>query len=68
MAVEPFYSYSSTRYRHGSPLKNSMELPPALKAEDFPENQRYRQPIWQVLDKGKISELKAAELLNLTVE
>ncbi|MBC6423822.1 MAG: hypothetical protein GDA48_22915 [Hormoscilla sp. GM102CHS1] len=45
-----------------------MELPPALKAEDFPENQRYRQPIWQVLDKGKISELKAAELLNLTVE
>ncbi|MBC6477576.1 MAG: ImmA/IrrE family metallo-endopeptidase [Hormoscilla sp. GM7CHS1pb] len=54
--------------RHGSPLKNSMELPPALKAEDFPENQRYRQLIWQVLDKGKISELKAAELLNLTVE
>lgn len=54
--------------RHGSPLKNSMELPPALKAEDFPENQRYRQLIWQALDRGKISELKAAELLNIRVE
>ncbi|MGK7901113.1 MAG: hypothetical protein AB4352_06810 [Hormoscilla sp.] len=54
--------------RHGSPLKNSMELPPALKAEYFPENQRYRQLIWQAFDKGKISELKAAELLDLTVE
>ncbi|MBO1349684.1 MAG: ImmA/IrrE family metallo-endopeptidase [Hormoscilla sp. GUM202] len=54
--------------RHGSPLKNSMELPPALKAKDFPENQRYRQLIWQAFDKGNISELKAAELLNLTVE
>lgn len=54
--------------RHGSPLKNSMELPPALKAEEFPENKRYQQLIWKVLDKGKVSELKAAELLNITVE
>jgi len=54
--------------RHGYPLKNSMELSPALKAEDFPENQRYRQSIWQAFDKKKISELKAAELLDLTVE
>jgi len=45
-----------------------MELPPALKLEDFPENQRYQQLIWQALKLGKISEMKAAELLDLTVE
>ncbi|NEQ70864.1 MAG: ImmA/IrrE family metallo-endopeptidase [Symploca sp. SIO2D2] len=53
---------------HGSSLKNSMELPPALKLEDFPENQRYQQLIWQALKLGKISEMKAAELLDVTVE
>ncbi len=39
-----------------------------LKPEDFPENQRYRQLIWRALELEKISELKAAELLNLAVE
>ncbi|NES22616.1 MAG: ImmA/IrrE family metallo-endopeptidase, partial [Symploca sp. SIO3E6] len=54
--------------QHGSSLKNSMELPPVLKPEDFPENERYQQLIWQALKLGKISEMKAAELLDLTVE
>ena len=52
----------------GSPLKNSMELPPALKPEDLPQNERYQQLIWQALNLGKVSEMKAAELLDLTVE
>lgn len=45
-----------------------IELPPALKPEDFPENERFKQLIWQALNKGQISEMKAAELLALTVE
>jgi len=45
-----------------------MELPPELKLEDFPENERYQHLIWQALKLGKISEMKAAELLDLTVE
>ncbi|MBD2607440.1 ImmA/IrrE family metallo-endopeptidase [Scytonema hofmannii FACHB-248] len=52
----------------GASLQNSMELPPALAAEDYPENERYEFLIWQSLKLGKISEMKAAELLNLTVE
>jgi Zn-dependent peptidase ImmA (M78 family)/transcriptional regulator with XRE-family HTH domain len=52
----------------GTSLQNSMELPPALATEDYPENERYEFLIWQSLKMGKISEMKAAELLNLTVE
>ncbi|MDF5720827.1 MAG: XRE family transcriptional regulator [Rhizonema sp. PD37] len=52
----------------GASLQNSMELPPALVAEDYPENEHYEFLIWQSLKLGKISEMKAAELLNLTVE
>jgi Zn-dependent peptidase ImmA (M78 family)/transcriptional regulator with XRE-family HTH domain len=52
----------------GASLQNSMELPPALPAVDYPENERYEFLIWQSLKLGKISEMKAAELLNLTVE
>ncbi len=53
---------------HGSSLENSMELPPALDLEEFPENERYVYLIWNALKLGKTSEMKAAELLNLTVE
>ncbi|MGD1806614.1 ImmA/IrrE family metallo-endopeptidase [Dapis sp. BLCC M126] len=56
------------RKNNGVPLNNSTELPPTLKEEEFPENQRYKKLIWQSLDLGKISELKAAELLQITVE
>jgi Zn-dependent peptidase ImmA (M78 family) len=52
----------------GATLQNSMELPPALASEDYPENERYEFLIWQSLKLGNISEMKAAELLNLTVE
>lgn len=54
--------------RHGSSLKNSMELPPTLKPEEFPENERYKRLIWKALSLAKISVLKAAELLDTTVE
>ncbi|MEG3440360.1 XRE family transcriptional regulator [Pannus brasiliensis CCIBt3594] len=54
--------------RHGSSLSNSMELPPTLDPSDFPENERYKRLIWQALTLGKISEMKAAELLEMTVE
>ena len=54
--------------KYGSSLKKSMELPPTLHLEEFTENERYVYLIWQALNMGKISELKAAELLNLTVE
>ena len=54
--------------KSGSSLSNLIELPPALKPEDFPENERFKQLIWQALNKGQISEMKAAELLALTVE
>lgn len=54
--------------QQGSSLKNSMELPPVLDLEDFPENERYVCLIWNALKVAKISEMKAAELLNLTVE
>ena len=60
--------YAIYRKKNGFSLKKSMELPPTLKPEDFPENQRYQRLIWQSLDLGKMSELKAAELLHITVE
>jgi hypothetical protein len=56
------------KHSGGASLQNSMELPPALTAEDYPENERYEFLIWQSLKLSKISEMKAAELLNLTVE
>jgi Zn-dependent peptidase ImmA (M78 family)/DNA-binding XRE family transcriptional regulator len=54
--------------QYSSSLKNTMELPPELKPEGFPENERYQQLIWQALKLGKISEMKAAELFDITVE
>lgn len=56
------------KQNNGASLKNSIELPPALAADEYPENERYKYLIWQSLKLGKISEMKAAELLNLTVE
>ncbi len=53
---------------HGSSLENSMELPLALELEEFPENERFVGLIWNALKLGKISEMKAAELLNITIE
>ena len=56
------------KHSGGASLQNSMELPPPLQAEEFPENERYEYLIWNALKFSKISEMKAAELLNLTVE
>jgi Zn-dependent peptidase ImmA (M78 family) len=54
--------------RTGQSLSKEMELEPVLPAEDFPLNQRFTKLVWQALTLGKVSELKAAELLNLTIE
>lgn len=54
--------------RNGLSLGQAIELPPTLNPEEFPENERYHQLIWQALNRGNISELKAAELLNITLE
>ena len=54
--------------RTGQSLPKEMELDPVLPTEDFPVNQRFTKLVWQALSSGKISELKAAELLNLTIE
>ena len=67
-AKEKAKIWASYKRKHGSSLKNSMELPPALKPEELPENERYSSLVWQALSLGQISEMKAAELLDLTVE
>lgn len=53
--------------RTGESLPKDMELEPVLPAEDFPMNQRFTRQVLQALKLGEVSELKAAELLNLTV-
>jgi Zn-dependent peptidase ImmA (M78 family)/DNA-binding XRE family transcriptional regulator len=52
----------------GQPLTKEVELEPKLRCCDFPPNQRYYTLIWQALELEKISESKAAELLNMTIE
>lgn len=54
--------------RTGQSLPKEIELEPVISAEDFPVNQRFTRIIWQALTNGKVSELKAAELLNLTIK
>lgn len=54
--------------RTGESLIKEMEVEPVLLAEDFPLNKRFTKLVWQSLVLGKVSELKAAELLNLTIE
>lgn len=54
--------------RTGHSLTKEIELEPVLPAEDFPVNQRFTKLVKQALELGKVSELKAAELLNLTIE
>jgi Zn-dependent peptidase ImmA (M78 family) len=54
--------------RTGQSLTKEIELEPVLPAACFPPNQRFTKLVWQALSLGKVSELKAAELLNLTVE
>jgi Zn-dependent peptidase ImmA (M78 family)/DNA-binding XRE family transcriptional regulator len=46
-------------------LKNSMELEPKLNKEEFPENLRFTNLVWQALEAEEITETTAAELLNI---
>jgi len=64
----PFRKSVGTKRRTGESLPKEMELEPVLPAAEFPENQRFTKLVWQALSAGHVSELKAAELLNLTVE
>ena len=52
----------------GQSLTKEIELEPILPAEDFPMNERFTKLVWQALWAGHVSELKAAELLDLTFE
>lgn len=58
------------RYKQqtGYSLEKGIELEPCLQDRDFLLNQRYNTLIWQALKLEKISESKAAELLNITIE
>ncbi|WP_324282033.1 XRE family transcriptional regulator [Cyanobacterium aponinum UTEX 3221] len=49
-------------------LTKEIELEPKLAENNFPVNQRYQTLIWKALKAEKISESKAAELLNITIE
>ncbi|KAB8318315.1 ImmA/IrrE family metallo-endopeptidase [Tolypothrix campylonemoides VB511288] len=60
--------HSEYKRRTGQSLPKEIELEPVLPESDFPVNQRFTKLVWQGLSLGKVSELKAAELLNLTVE
>jgi Zn-dependent peptidase ImmA (M78 family)/transcriptional regulator with XRE-family HTH domain len=53
--------------RYGCPLKNSMELEPFLKLEEFPQNVRFTNLVWQVLEMEEITEATAAELLDIQI-
>lgn len=54
--------------RTGETFPKEAELEPVLSTADFPVNQRFTTLVWEALAQDKISELKAAELLNLTIE
>jgi Zn-dependent peptidase ImmA (M78 family)/transcriptional regulator with XRE-family HTH domain len=54
--------------RHGVPLNNTMELEPYLNSQEFPENVRFNNLVWQALEAEEITETTAAELLNLKLE
>lgn len=56
------------KQRTGQSLTKEVEIEPRLPELEFPLNQRFTKLVWQALQLGKVSELKAAELLNLTVE
>ncbi len=56
------------KQRNGKSLTNDIEIEPRLSESEFPENQRFKTLVWESYKIGKISELKAAELLNLKVE
>jgi Zn-dependent peptidase ImmA (M78 family)/DNA-binding XRE family transcriptional regulator len=58
----------SYKQRTGKTLTLESEIEPRLSASEFPENQRLKKLVWQALSLGQISEMRAAELLELTVE
>lgn len=59
---------SDYKSRYNQSLTNDIELEPKLAENDFPVNQRYQTLIWKALKAEKISESKAAQLLNITIE
>ena len=56
------------KQHNGKSLQTSMEFLPILLSEQYPENELYKYLIWHCLKIGKISKIKAAKLLNLTLE
>ena len=58
----------SYKQHTGKTLTPESEIEPHLSPSEFPENQRLKKLVWQALSSGQISEMRAAELLDLTVE
>jgi Zn-dependent peptidase ImmA (M78 family)/transcriptional regulator with XRE-family HTH domain len=56
------------RRQHGQPLSKKVELPPRLEGREFPENERFRRLVMQALVQRIVTESRAAELLETTVE
>lgn len=54
--------------RYGTSLTKEIEHPPCLKTDEFLANRRFDKLVWQALEQNKITEMKAAELFDLTVE
>lgn len=55
------------RKNYGKSLRGDMEIDPKLDGKDFPENERFEFLVWEALRRGAISELKAAELCEITL-
>lgn len=60
----------AAKYRrlHGQSLAKKVEIPPELQPAEFPENERLRRLVLDALDLGTVTELRAAELLEITID
>lgn len=56
------------RQHNGEELASDAEIEPRLLESNFPVDRSFRQLVWRALDSSKISETKAAQLLDMTVE
>lgn len=66
--IEQKRIYRLYKAEYGQSLGATGELPPVLDPKNFPENRRFVQLIWQALSNSQISEMRAAELLGITLE
>jgi Zn-dependent peptidase ImmA (M78 family)/DNA-binding XRE family transcriptional regulator len=51
----------------GKSLTKEIEIEPRLRPEEFPENERFKRLVLKALEAEKLTELRAAEMLGLTI-